>query len=164
MNIFETLRLDHAGVRNLMEDLIDGDRAAENWPEVFYDLKLALVAHNRAEEQVFYDVLNRIPNREELADIKTEEHHMAEEILQDLEEMSPSDRDWDTTLGLLKNQIESHIAEEETFVFAVIEAQISDEEAETMSEAFERARTEVMQTSDYLPRATVDFNPAGRGL
>lgn len=160
MNIFDTLRQDHAGVRNLVEELIAG----ENWPEAFYDLKLALVAHNRAEETVFYDILNGIPNREELADIKTDEHHMAEEILQDLEEMSPQDHDWPTTLALLQSQIEAHVAEEETFVFALIGEHLSEDEADDLGERFERARSEIVQTSDYLPRANLNFNRVQRDL
>lgn len=148
MEIFETLRNDHARVRDHLDLLIglslrdSKGEINEDWTEAFYDLKMALIAHHRAEETVFYDVMNRVPNRPELADIKTEEHHLAEETLQDLEEMTPADRDWGAMLALLKNQIESHVAEEETFVFGVMQDLISDVESERMSEDFLRLRTE----------------------
>ncbi|RZA11510.1 MAG: hemerythrin domain-containing protein, partial [Proteobacteria bacterium] len=65
MEIFETLRKDHALVRDQL-DLLIGLTAekggGDEWIEAFYDLKMALVAHNRAEESVFYDVMNRVPN------------------------------------------------------------------------------------------------------
>lgn len=169
MEIFETLRKDHALVRDQLDLLIGltADRSEvgaskDEWIEAFYDLKMALVAHNRAEESVFYDVMNRVPNRPELSDIKTEEHHLAEETLQDLEEMSPSDRDWSAMLALLKNQIESHVAEEETFVFGVMQDHITSSESERMSEDFLRLRNAEFLGRGYRPKLV--RRPTSRAL
>ncbi len=99
MQIFETLRWDHVGIRDCLDTLIEVSTGrehadiGEDWAEAFFDLKTLLNAHNRAEETVFYEAVSQIPNREDLADIKTEEHHQAEETLQDLETMSPVDHD-----------------------------------------------------------------------
>jgi hemerythrin-like domain-containing protein len=177
MEIFETLRNDHAVLRDLLDQLIDKtepdqgtllspivDQEGADWPVDFHDLKLALVAHNRAEEAVFYDLLNRIPHRTELAELKTEEHHMAEELLEDLEEINPADRTWNEKLSLFKNQIESHIAEEETMVFSLIQPLLDEEEAERLGQEFSSLRDDIIEGAPYHPRGRSDLNPAGLDL
>ena len=167
MEIFDTLRMDHAAIRTQLDRLIqissfDGANlsldpspdcelsAAEDWAQVFFDLKKTLRAHDRAEESVLYEMLARIPNREDLADIKTEEHHMAEETLQDLEELNLSDDEWSATLALFKNQLESHVAEEETFVFSLLEEVLTDEEGQMLAQQFDREREEYLEQSDLM--------------
>ena len=167
MEIFDTLRMDHAAIRNQLDKLIQissSDKAklslevssvdplvtAENWAQIFFDLKKSLRAHDRAEENVLYEMLTRIPNREDLADIKTEEHHMAEETLQDLEELNPSDQEWAATLALFKNQLESHVAEEETFVFSLLAEVLTDEEGQLMARQFNSEREEYLEQSEFM--------------
>lgn len=156
MEIFEALRLDHIRLRDGLDDLIDmttGQELTDEWAEVFFDLKQSLNAHDRAEETVFYDALTRVPNRQELADIKTEEHHQVEETLQELELIHPAGSGWIQMLFLLRNQIESHIAEEETFVFGLLQGVISDEESEQMGDEFRRLRDRELMGREYRFRA-----------
>lgn len=180
MDFFELLRIEHASLRDLLDQLIDKSTSSSaeeaavspprdetlerDWPEIMHDLKLALIGHNRAEEAVLYDALRRIPHRSEMADLKTEEHHLAEELLEDLEEINPADRQWAMKLGLLKNQIESHVAEEETTVFSLLLSEITDEESERMSTEFESLRDDIVQGARYHPKGRSVINPAGLDL
>ncbi len=151
MDIFEELRADHAAIRSLLDEIIESStglsptKASEGreWPEALQELKTSLFAHNRAEEAVFYEALSQIPHRDELAEIKTEEHHMGETVLDELIAMNPEDSDWDIRLDLLKNQIESHVAEEETLVFSILKEHTSEQEALRMAQEFEKLREEL---------------------
>lgn len=143
MNIFEVLRLDHLRLRDGLDDLIEltsrdsgNTNNDDTWAEAFFEFKQSLNAHDRAEEAVFYEALTRVPNRQELADIKTDEHHQVEETLQELELINPVTPGWHEVLALLKNQFDSHVAEEETFVFGLLQRVLADEESEQMGREF----------------------------
>lgn len=173
MDIFATLRLEHSALRDLLDQLIDQSEPDQDtprgpdipdWPEAFHDLKIALVAHNRAEEAVFYEILKNIPHRTELAEIKTEEHKLAEELLEDLEEINPADNEWPEKLALLKNQIESHISEEETLVFSLVEEALGGDDAERLGAEFTQLSDEIRQGAPYHPRGRSVLNPAGLDL
>lgn len=174
MDIFTVLRLEHAAIRSILDDLIEvssdkesaqvGGNLGQDWPDLLLDLKLSLVAHNRAEENVVYDFLRQVPHRNETAELKTEEHHMAEEMLEDLEESDPADKQWGTKLALLKNQLESHIAEEETSVFSILEPYVTDEISDKMVVDFQTLRDDLYESAMYQPKGRNFINPAGLNL
>jgi hemerythrin superfamily protein len=164
MDIFETLRVDHAAIQDLLDQVLESNESKTDWAEALADLKISLVAHNRAEEAILYEFMRGAPQRAETADLKTEEHHLAEEILDDLDRLNPADYDWDTTLALLKNQIESHIAEEETMVFSSLTPFIDDEMSEKMAADFTSLRDDIIEGAPYHPRGRSIINPAGLDL
>lgn len=172
MDIFESLRLDHAALRGLLDDVIEKSTGmnplssftGQDWPELMNDLKISLIAHNRAEEAVLYEHLTKIPHRSELSEIKTEEHRMTESLLEDIEGLNPQDTTWESRLGLIKNQLESHIAEEETLVFSIIREAITDEEAEKMANEFEALRDQIRQGIPYQGKVRSALNPEGLSL
>lgn len=140
MDIFDILRDDHARVRNLLNELIlqAGERTAgrDAHLEPLSTLKRAMIAHDRAEESVLYEHLRINAHQADLAESKAEEHHMAEAIVDELERKSPQDDDWEMSLGLLKNQIESHMAEEETSTFDMLRPFVDAESSERLAEEF----------------------------
>lgn len=162
MGIFETLRIEHAAIQDLLDDLIDattvpmeGERPVihhADWVECVRELKQTLIAHDRAEEAVFYDLLRSAANRSELADVKTEEHHIVEELIENLERLQPRDGNWPVQLALLKSQIESHIAEEEANVFGIVQPFVDDEHSERLAVEFEKLRDETAPNVRFYPR------------
>jgi hypothetical protein len=155
MDIFETLRVDHAQTRGLLDDIIELtiDEPTESGksldmkllPEInaesFRALKQALVMHDRAEEAVFYEALDILGHSRELSETKTEEHHLIESYVEELENLSLGDPLWKVTLGLLKNQLELHVAEEETTVFNLMSSFIDDETSDKMARDFLRIKS-----------------------
>lgn len=171
MDIFEILRIEHASIRGILDDLVDtstdvqaGGDLGQDWTDLLADLKLTLVAHNRAEEATLYDALSNIPHRDELADIKTEEHHLAEELLEDLEEINPADNQWAEKLAVFRNHLESHFAEEETNVFSVAQSHIDQEQGEQLYREFEQLRDDLVESVKYHPKGRSVINPAGLDL
>jgi hemerythrin superfamily protein len=135
LTIYELLRLEHQSVRDLLNSLIEQPRRA-----VFKELRTQFLAHSRSEEDVFYDCLSRIPNRNETAELKTEEHHLIEELLDELAALSMNSPMWKKRLRVLQNLLESHVADEETNIFAMVQPYISERESQDMVLAFEQRR------------------------
>jgi hypothetical protein len=79
--------------------------------------------------------------------------------------MSRRDFNWDRTLGLLKNQLESHIAEEETMVFKVLSAFVDDDTSDKMAKEFIRLRDGTSdRTRDGLSDGLHDGSRAARKI
>lgn len=163
MNIFDMLRADHVSIRQTLDDLIE-PRRGHDWVDAFYDLKIAMVAHDRAEEQVVYDRLRAIPHRGELADAKTDEHEQIESILHALEALDPKDASWGQMIALFKNEWESHIAEEETSVLPILEEVVDDIECDSLAREFERLRDEIIESLRVAHKGIPNVNPAGLSL
>lgn len=174
MDIFEIIEGDHADIRRLLNEVIHQTSArmpqhkrmekSEDWEEALHDLKLSVVAHNRAEEATLYDHLRWVAHQKEIAEDKTCEHRMVEEFLEDLERLNPMDRDWDTRLGLLKNQIESHQAEEETATFDVIRPHLDAQTSGRLAQEFTRIHDDIVEGAPNRPKWRSVINPAGLDL
>ena len=153
MTIFKVLRLEHVVARGLLEEIIERTTLSsaganlEMTRKLVRDLRTMLISHNRAEESVFYEALRELAHHPELADTRAEEHHMIEELMEDLESTSPRDDNWNEKLAVIKSQIESHFAEEETVVFSTLDNVIDDDLGETLARSFEVLRSELMRAS-----------------
>lgn len=132
MDIFESLRLDHA--------------------------------HNRAEEAIFYTLLRRAPGHSDVETVKIKEHRLTEELLEDLEEINPKDKDWETKIEVLKNHLEAHNDEEETTVFPLIQPYLRENEGPALAREFEDLKNDIIEGAKYFPKGRSQFNPAGLDL
>lgn len=160
MTIFEILRDDHHRLRLLLENLIEATShsiephnehpSTKTARKHLGDLSMALVAHARAEDLVFYARLRFIPHRDGLADEQVEMHRHIESILETLRSMDVDDDAWDETLSLLKNELESHLAEEEATIFPILQLALEGDEAERLGRDFEIARDDFLEHE--LPR------------
>lgn len=159
MNFFEILRNDHHTLRLDLENLIEATTPSLDAPakspkagKCLNRLKVRLNAHSRAEEAVLYERLRLIPHRDEMADDQIEEHHQIEEHLEALEKMGPEDSAWEETLSLLKNELESHLANEETTLFPILELALENEELNRLAVAFESSRDLTLESLGIAPQ------------
>ena len=154
MTIFQLLRDDHHRLRLILENLIETTSRSiephttqpslESGRRWLGELEMVHLAHSRAEELVLYERLRFLPHRDGLADQQLEEHRMIEETLDELAQMDPTDDKWDEALSLVKNQLESHLASEETTVFPILELAVEQEEAERLARDFEISRDDIL--------------------
>lgn len=174
MDIFELIRADHAEIRSLLNEVIDQTSIAiprskhdlerpSDWEEALHDLKLSVVAHNRAEEEVLYTRLGEASGRPGLGGGKTHEHRIAESLLAEIEKMNPRDLDWSEKLALLRNVMESHQAEEETQTFDLLRKSIDVDESHRLAVLFEKIRDRIGQTRRH-PMGRSRLNPEGLNL
>jgi hemerythrin-like domain-containing protein len=148
MLIYDVLKKDHEGLKNLLQQLDESTSAAiKKRRDLLERVRDEWVPHARAEEKVLYDTLKEISGTEDLALEAYEEHSTAESILRELELMDPGDDRWHAKLNVLKDTVEHHISEEESEIFDAAQQVLAEEEAEMMAEAFTNLKEQVRNGS-----------------
>ena len=138
MTIYELLKKDHREVKKLLKD------AKKIWPKdaqeawfVFTKIRTELVAHSKAEEEVFYNPLKLLS-----IDAKTEntalegaaEHHTVALILKEMTNMDCKEHEWLAKLHVLSELVDHHVSEEESDIFAEAKKTFSREQTHQMAE------------------------------
>jgi hemerythrin-like domain-containing protein len=119
------LRADHQQLRLLFahcERLRGLEDEEETLAELVDDLCDALIVHTMLEEELFYPALRAASGDDELFDDAELEHAGARELISQLEVMYPGDEHFDATLSVLAEEVEHHIAQEESEMFEVARA------------------------------------------
>jgi hemerythrin-like domain-containing protein len=146
MQIYDVLKKDHQAVLHLLEQMENtSDGAVQKRRDLLTRLSEELVPHMRAEEKVLYDTLKEINETEDLVLEAEEEHSTCEMVLHELQSIEPSDKRWAAKLAVLKENLELHIEEEETEIFAQAKQVLAPEEAKMMAEAFKNLKAEVAE-------------------
>ena len=117
-NVIDELVTDHREVEELfgrIEALPSGDKDRK----VFADqATIELVRHSVAEEAHLYPAVREyLPNGDAIADKEIDDHSKAEQIMKDLEGCEADDPEFDRLIGMLMNEIRSHVADEEENLF-----------------------------------------------
>ncbi|GAB2878491.1 hemerythrin domain-containing protein [Streptomyces deserti] len=117
-NVIDELVTDHREVEELfgkIEGLPPGHQDRKMYAD---QATMELVRHSVAEEEHLYPaVREHLPGGDALADRELEDHARAEQIMKDLEGCDAGDADFDRLIGMLMNEIRSHIADEEENLF-----------------------------------------------
>ncbi len=114
------LRADHAKVKALFRafDALKGqDGEDRRKTELVDDICYELTLHSMLEEEIFYPALRAALDDDELLDEADIEHAGARELIGQLEIMLPGDDHYDATVTVLGEEVEHHIAKEETELF-----------------------------------------------
>ncbi len=124
--ILRLLKADHDEIRSMLEsiDILSG-RSRVRRSLLLVQLETALLAHARAEEVCFYEVLKRKASTREEAFGGYEEHHLADVIFAEMHALEAGDPRWSAKFRVLKEFLEHHIAEEESGLFRDAEAVMS---------------------------------------
>ena len=99
------------------ESLRGLDDAEEMMAELVDDLCDALIVHTMIEEELFYPALRAALGDDELFDDAELEHAGVRELISQLEVMYPGDEHFDATLAVLFEEVEHHVALEESEMF-----------------------------------------------
>lgn len=133
MDALTLLKEDHDRVRGMLEQ---GESTTERGEKtrtgLFLKLKQALVAHESMEEQVLYPALKAHPKAKELTLEAYEEHHVVDEIMEELEQTPVTDETWGAKFTVAKENLEHHMEEEEGEMFKACRQIFSREELDQM--------------------------------
>jgi hemerythrin-like domain-containing protein len=140
---FKLLRKDHKEVKDIFEELQETKGKPSQREKLFKKLKEEIKPHMKAEEHVFYPALK--DNKEAREDVLEgiEEHHVAELVLNELEDLSPKEDQWAAKLSVLKELVEHHIEEEESKIFDDAEEVLSEDEMKKIMKKFEEEKEKV---------------------
>lgn len=115
--IYEAIKQDHDDHRALLETLADVGKSnadrKDAWSKFYHDVK----AHAAAEEETFYSKLISKTWGQDAARHSVHEHQQLDDLMEELNQMSPGDDGWADKFEKLKHDYEHHIEEEEDEVF-----------------------------------------------
>ena len=114
------LKADHDRVKALFrafEALRGRDDADRRKTELVDDICYELTLHSMLEEEIFYPLLRAAIDDDDLLDEADIEHAGARELIGQLEIMVPGDDHYDATVTVLGEEVEHHIAKEESELF-----------------------------------------------
>lgn len=144
MDAIKLLKDDHRNVKKLLEE---GDstteRGVKTRTELFAKIKQELEVHEAIEEEIFYPALKEHPKAKEIVLEGYEEHHVVDQIISELEQVSVEDEAWGAKFTVMKENIEHHIEEEEDDMFKKARSVFSDEELGELGERMQARKDEL---------------------
>ncbi|MES2150150.1 MAG: hemerythrin domain-containing protein [Pseudomonadota bacterium] len=114
------LQAGHARVSALLrafERIADEDDEDPRKAELIDDLCYELTIHGMLDEELFYPALRAVIDNDELLDDAEQEHAGIRELVSQLEVMYPGDEHFRTTVAVLTEEVEHHLAMEERELF-----------------------------------------------
>lgn len=133
MDAIELLERDHKTMKALLERALKASAETKR-EELLDEIRTALVAHERMEEELFYPPLEEHKKTHDIVLEGYEEHHVADLILDELLQIEPGSEVWHAKLKVLKESLEHHIEEEEGEMFPKARKVLGDDELERLGE------------------------------
>ena len=144
MNALDLLEEDHKKMKKLLEDLDSTtERGVKTREELFAKVKTELKIHETIEEEILYPALKEHPKAKEIVLEGYEEHHVADTILSEIQDVPVDDERWGAKLSVLKENIEHHIEEEEDEMFKKARDIFEADELEQMGTRMEERKKAV---------------------
>jgi hemerythrin superfamily protein len=165
-DIYQLLKRDHELVSGILDE-IEGTPPGEDrrLEDLFARLVRAVEAHSQAEEDVFYGVLEQEEALADRIEDARQEHDDVDEMLEEIDELSPSDPDWMDRIQELRQLIVRHVEEEEGELFARAREILDPAEASRLGQEFLRAKQmagEVQSGERRIPSVVGDVGRAER--
>lgn len=134
------LRQDHRKVAELLDALIRDGGEGKNVLGLVPQLAADLELHSCAEEHAVYPRLQRRAESKDDADRAQEEHNAIRNLLKELDGLAPTDERCSRLLAQLKEEVDYHVEQEETVLFAKLEKLFNEEELQEIAVEFLAAK------------------------
>jgi hemerythrin-like domain-containing protein len=146
MNAIALLKEDHEKAKKLMDELEKTtERGVKTREEKWTKLLKELTIHENIEEEIFYPALMEHPKAKDIVLEALEEHHLVDDIVEQLKGTPFDDEHWSAKFKVTKENVEHHIEEEETEMFKISRQVFSTEELEELGSRMEASKAEQMQ-------------------
>jgi len=119
------LKKDHELLKDLMNKM-DTEEDPDQLTSMFEQLVDELGVHERIEEEIFYPALQKLPKAKEDVLEAFEEHHLVDEIVEQMDVESDDDK-WKAKFTVMKENVEHHIKDEEDKLFPKAEELLGPE-------------------------------------
>ena len=133
--IYAQLKSDHRLVKSILRKLERTDESDGKLRlRLLHQLKETLVPHARAEELVLYDRLKEHGGKSGVAMAFEgyEEHAVVDRLIELLDHTQTNDKKWSAELTVARENLEHHIQEEESELFAKAQKAFDPQQAEEM--------------------------------
>jgi hemerythrin superfamily protein len=135
MSVLNILRMDHLKVRTLFNE-IEKAAAPLDKNDLFYQLRLDLLSHSEAEEQVVYRRCQQFTEVKELFDESWSEHDEMRSIMDILSNADAGSQMFMDRMKDLQSIVQKHVDKEEDEIFRVIRSKVSEDELVRMAQDF----------------------------
>ncbi|MFC6083525.1 hemerythrin domain-containing protein [Sphaerisporangium aureirubrum] len=140
LNVIDLIMADHRDVEMIFEKL---KKQPEDRPALVAELAAKFVAHARAEEtQVYPELVKAAPGERGEVHHGVEEHHEAEELLAQLMDTDPDQREFLTVLEQLVKAVKHHVEEEESDILPAMAKAIPGDKLLRLGRVFSQAKAE----------------------
>jgi hemerythrin superfamily protein len=126
MNATELLKSDHDKVNKLFTQF-EGANSERTKRDLCKEIVQELKVHTQIEEEIFYPAVRKQGRLEDLLREAHEEHGKVKQLISKMEGLEPSDREYDSTMREIKQDVEHHVREEEGKMFPKVEQQMASE-------------------------------------
>lgn len=146
MDALELLTADHNRVRGLFKlyrQACDGEETTRS-QELVTKIIRELRVHTQLEERIFYPEVRPLSEKisGEVAE-GLEEHHQAEDLLDQLESMEAGGEQWHAKVKVLIEDIEHHAGEEEEDLFPAVRTAASPDALQSWAQRMEAMKAEL---------------------
>jgi hypothetical protein len=146
MDALSLLKEDHVKAKKLMEELsATTERGVKTREEKWTKLLKELTIHENIEEEIYYPALAEHPKAKELVLEALEEHHLVDDIVEQLKDTPFEDEHWSAKFKVTRENVEHHIEEEEGPMFAASRKIFSKEELDELGARMLEAKQAQMQ-------------------
>ena len=146
MDALALLKEDHDKAKKLIEELAaTTERSVKTRQEKWTKLLKELTIHENIEEEIFYPALHEHPKLKDIVLEALEEHHLVDDIVEQLKDTPFDDEHWSAKFKVTKENIEHHIEEEEGPMFSKVREIFSREELVDLGSRMEASKQEQMQ-------------------
>ena len=146
MDAIALLKADHDKAKKVMAELeTTTERGVKTREEKWTKLLKELTIHENIEEEVFYPALIEHPEAKDIVLEAMEEHHLVDDIVEQLKDTPFDDEHWGPKFKVTKENVEHHIEEEETEMFKIARQVFSKEELDELGSRMEAIKSEQMQ-------------------
>lgn len=137
--IQKLLKEDHRKLEDLLDALSQiSESAIATRKKKFEEFSNLLRRHSKAEEACFYQAIQEQAHPNGRAKILEgfEEHHVADQLVTEMESLEVSDEQWSAKLAVLSEAVRHHIQEEEKEIFKIAKKIFDNEELKHLGRAF----------------------------
>jgi hypothetical protein len=146
MDAIALLKDDHDKAKKLMDELEQTtERGVKTREEKWTKLLKELTIHENIEEEIFYPALHEHPKLKDIVLEALEEHHLVDDIVEQLKDTPFDDEHWSAKFKVTKENVEHHIEEEEGPMFSKVRELFSKEELEDLGSRMEASKQEQLQ-------------------
>ena len=157
MDAIALLKEDHDKAKKLMDELEQTtERGVKTRQEKWTRLLKELTIHENIEEEIFYPALHKHPKLKDIVLEALEEHHLVDEIVEQLKDMPFEDEHWGAKFKVTKENVEHHIEEEEGPMFSTVQRVFTKEDLEELGSRMEASKAEQMR-KEMPERERVDL-------
>lgn len=133
MDVFNLLKKDHKEVRQLFKKIEkSSDSAVKQREKTFDQIVKELDMHTTVEEQIVYPRLREIKQFKDLIGEAYEEHHVAKQLIKEIQDLSADKEQWKSKVSVLKEIIGHHVEEEEKELFPKAQKALGKEESKEL--------------------------------